>query len=169
MLNTENKERYEALFDKLVPSSGKCETLGGEILRAVSRIGYRWYNDGDKFLEGYGRETVNPAVRFLIHVIEKHDVTEWFKGQVDKLCERMPYSGNDDDYDSLVDGLTEAAVDCSEALELGSVPNEDGDMFDYADPVEDVDEDEEDCYEEELFADEYDEYDEDEEEEYDWN
>ena len=82
MLNTQNKERYEALFEKLVPGSGKCETLGGEILRAVSRIGYRWYNDGDKFLEGYGRETVNPAVRFLIHVIEKHDVTEWFKGNL---------------------------------------------------------------------------------------
>ena len=26
---------------------------------------YRYYNDGDVAGEGYGRETVNPAVRYL--------------------------------------------------------------------------------------------------------
>ena len=34
-----------------------CETVGGEIIRAINRLGYRWWNDGDKFFVGYGVET----------------------------------------------------------------------------------------------------------------
>ena len=45
---------YEALFDEYVPACGKAKTLGGEILRAISRIVYRYYNDGDTVWHYYG-------------------------------------------------------------------------------------------------------------------
>ena len=64
---TKNHERINQLFEKLVPASGKAENLAGELVRAMARIGYRWYNDGDQVGIGYGRETCNPAARFLIH------------------------------------------------------------------------------------------------------
>ncbi|MBR1602012.1 MAG: hypothetical protein IJ667_01060, partial [Synergistaceae bacterium] len=64
------KEIYEArfneLFDELVPSKDKADSLAGELIRAVSRIGHRYYNDGDMLGVGWGRETVNPAGRFLL-------------------------------------------------------------------------------------------------------
>ena len=41
------EETLDGLFDKYVPVSGKAETIGGEIVRAISRITYRFYNDGD--------------------------------------------------------------------------------------------------------------------------
>ncbi|MBR0043622.1 MAG: hypothetical protein IJP56_02140 [Synergistaceae bacterium] len=57
--------RIDELFDELVPSSGAADSLAGELVRAVSRIGYRYYNDGDWLGIDGGRETVNPAGRFL--------------------------------------------------------------------------------------------------------
>ena len=59
------EEKINALFEELVPASGKAATVAGEIIRAISRIGYRNYNDGDHLGVGYGRETCNPAGRYL--------------------------------------------------------------------------------------------------------
>lgn len=56
---------FNKMFDELVPNSGKAETKAGEILRAMARICYRWYNDGDMLGVGYGKQTCNPAGRFL--------------------------------------------------------------------------------------------------------
>lgn len=58
--------KMQELFEKYVPDSGAAETVGGEIVRAMNRIGYRFYNDGDMCHVGYGRETVNPACRYLV-------------------------------------------------------------------------------------------------------
>lgn len=63
MTAAENK--INKLFEELVPTSGKADTVAGEIIRAVSRVGYRWYNDGDMIGRGYGKETCNPAARYL--------------------------------------------------------------------------------------------------------
>lgn len=37
---------YAKLWDKLVPASGKCETVEGELLRAATRLTYDYYNNG---------------------------------------------------------------------------------------------------------------------------
>lgn len=59
------EQRISELFGALVPPTGKANTVAGEIIRAISRIGYRNYNDGDHVGVGYGRETCNPAARYL--------------------------------------------------------------------------------------------------------
>ena len=46
-LNDAEKKVHEELFNKYVPVYGKAATLGGEILRAINRIVYKFYNDGD--------------------------------------------------------------------------------------------------------------------------
>jgi hypothetical protein len=33
-------------FNALVPGSGKCDTLQGELIRASSKISYDWFNNG---------------------------------------------------------------------------------------------------------------------------
>lgn len=40
------QERYTQLADELIPASGGCETLGGEVLRAATRIYWDAYNNG---------------------------------------------------------------------------------------------------------------------------
>ena len=54
------------LFEELVPDIGAAETKAGELVRAVSRIGYRFFNDGDKIGVEYGNETCNAAARYIM-------------------------------------------------------------------------------------------------------
>lgn len=63
---TAAENRINALFEELVPVSGKADTVAGEIVRAVTRIAYRNRNDGDHVGVGYGKETCNPAARYLM-------------------------------------------------------------------------------------------------------
>lgn len=64
---TEKEARLDAMFEELVPVQGKADSLAGEIVRAVTRIQYRHWNDGDRIGIGYGKETCNPAARFLLN------------------------------------------------------------------------------------------------------
>lgn len=41
------QEEYNTLYDEMVPASGHAETKVGEVLRAVSRLGYEYYNNGN--------------------------------------------------------------------------------------------------------------------------
>jgi hypothetical protein len=59
------EDRNTVLFAKLVPASGKCDTVEGEMLRAINRMIYRYYNDGDFWFEGYGCKTAGPAEAYL--------------------------------------------------------------------------------------------------------
>ena len=65
MALTSNEQRINELFEELVPPQGKAGTVAGEIIRAVCRIHYRNWNDGDHIGVGYGRETCNAAARYL--------------------------------------------------------------------------------------------------------
>lgn len=52
-LNAEDNEFHDAMYDRYVPSGGAANTLGGEILRAINRIIYKFYNDGDTVARFY--------------------------------------------------------------------------------------------------------------------
>ena len=52
-MNKALMNRVNTRFEELVPLEGKADTLAGEIVRAISRIGYRFYNDGDQVGVGY--------------------------------------------------------------------------------------------------------------------
>ena len=64
------ERRIDKFFDELVPSKGPAKDRSGEIIRAFSRIAYRFENDGDMLGKGYGRETCNPAGRYLREVLD---------------------------------------------------------------------------------------------------
>lgn len=58
-------KRFEELTDLHMKPEGKSDTVRGELIRAVNRIGYRFYNDGDQIGIGYGNETCNAAGRYI--------------------------------------------------------------------------------------------------------
>ena len=156
--------QFENKFAAYVPAMGNAPTMGGEMVRAMNRIGYRYLNDGDKLNDGFGRETVNPAARYLMA-----------KGSDDvkDALEQMwaPYSGDyysDEQYEMMLTELGNALlIQFDEQPDLFSTPNKE-DMFDYADKYEDRDDsydDEEEYYEEEEEDDYEDDY--EDEEEYD--
>ena len=126
---TKNHERINQLFEELVPASGKAESLAGELVRAMARIGYRWYNDGDQVGIGYGRETCNPAARFLIHKGNK---------EVSDLAASIWGIHSEEVYEKRIDLLVGAVADYVESHpELRTLPTTD--MWDLYDPDEDMD------------------------------
>ena len=140
-----NKERFNSLFEELVPTSGKADSLAGEIARAVGRIGYRFYNDGDQIGIGYGKETCNPAARFLLRKLPK---------ETGDLVAALWGMASEDAYEAVLDILAGKVVDYIEGHpELRGLPTED--MFSYRDAYEDVDDEEEE--EEEYWEEEDDE------------
>lgn len=134
---TKNHERINQLFEELVPASGKAENLAGELVRAMARIGYRWYNDGDQVGIGYGRETCNLAARFLIHKGNK---------EVSDLAASIWGIYSEEAYEKLIDLLAGAVADYVEGHpELRTLPTIDmWDLRDLDEDVDDWDEEEED-------------------------
>lgn len=128
------RDKMDVLFEELVPTSGKCDSLAGEIIRAASRIGYRFFNDGDQLGIGYGKETCNAAGRFLIK-----RTNEKIAGIV---CDMFGLYA-EEMYEAKLKDLLDAVVEYVEGNpELRQTETED--MFDYYDKYEDVDDSDED-------------------------
>ena len=116
------------MFDELVPSSGKASTVAGEIVRAVTRIGYRYLNDGDRIGIEYGNETCNAPARYLQATVHDSKVIH----QIDKMWGTL-YKDRD------VDILVNLVVDyLDKNPELKTKRNHE-DMWDYFDKYEDQD------------------------------
>lgn len=150
----------DELFNALVPDSGKADTKGGEVVRAVERIVYRFLNDGDYIGYGYGNETCNAPARYLTE--ERADALSGKSAKF--LCDALSgITYNDEDYsDRLLVLMNDACAYCDNN-EDSKKPNED-DMWNWR-TDSDLDyheEDEEDDY---WYEDE-EEYEEDEEEDF---
>ena len=107
---------FDELFGILVPPSGKASTQAGELLRAVGKIIYRDYNDGDKFYQGYGLETCGPAAAFLM------DNGYWddFERIVDQVT---GYGEMDDDrYTKAIEEIRDKIIDDVQDIDLLSQP-----------------------------------------------
>lgn len=148
------EEMNEVLFDELVPSMGKSYTEGGEILRAVNRIQYRYWNDGDIAGQGYGKRTVNPAVRFLDLVVDRLKYSN-FRTLVNKFLDYVYGTYvSDSEYDVSVNMLVKEAIIYIAQKKLYEVSN--GiDMLDCAFPEVDKEDDYED--EDDFFEEDFDE------------
>jgi len=142
-------KRNDALFSKLVPGSGDSETVEGELIRAINRIIYRWFNDGDYFYKGYGAETAGPAHSFLTNSNQiPFDLQSTLTSIFDKAM-----GAPEDGYERLIQFALEKVVDHVEATPEDEYTKLDRGMFDFESEFED--EEEEDDY--------YDEYEEEEE------
>ncbi|MCR5414310.1 MAG: hypothetical protein K6F50_06245 [Kiritimatiellae bacterium] len=128
MTEAEKKE-WAAMEDRLMPPSGKADTVAGEIIRATGRIWYRWWNDGDKINVGYGKETCNGTARYLEKIRGADFPAEIWGGRLD-----------DDGYTKFTDGLVDEMYAFIKAHpELETAPNGEDSRKDFID--EDLDRD----------------------------
>ena len=92
----------DMVFDTgIVPGSGKADTKAGEIIRAMMRVIYRYYNDGDKFFEGYGLETAAPSIAYLIDTID--EVATYVGNMVERLYDYDSDAKYNDAIETLAD------------------------------------------------------------------
>lgn len=124
------EQRLEELFDELVPANGKAATVAGEIVRAMNKIAYRSFNDGDHVGVGYGKETCNPAARYLMARAG---------AEVKTAVGNLWGISRDDIYDAALMALEAAVIGyIDQHPELKAIPNCE-DMWDFRDKDEDVD------------------------------
>ena len=132
-MTEEQKKEWAAMEDRLMPGMGKAETVAGEIIRAVDRIWYRWWNDGDKINVGYGKETCNGTARYLEKIRGTDFPVEIWGGRL-----------NDDEYTKFTDGLVDEMYAFIKAHpELETTPNSEDSRMDFIDNDLDRDVDDE--------------------------
>jgi hypothetical protein len=148
-IKKELEDRNEPLYAKLVPGQGDAETLEGEILRAINRIIYRWFNSGDKYYEGYGTETAGPAHSFLVNA--NHPL----KAIMNRLFREFI---SDDEYEKMLNDILEAILTHIESKQGEYTKNTLGGIFKYEPEFEDEEEEYEDPYEDYGYDDEDDDY-----------
>jgi len=147
--------KLQTYFDKLVPPSGNSQFLEGEMLRAINRIIYRSYNDGDYFYQGYGAETVGPAMAFLTN---HREIPIEIRRQIIDI-EREAVGSVDKNYEDYLYQIAEIILDYLDSKNGEFTPST-ADLFDYNseydsseeddeddDPGFDYDDDEDDMYE----------------------
>lgn len=98
------EDTLEVLFKGLVPPTGSAETVAGEYVRAIMRIIYRDYNDGDKFFEGYGLETCGSSAEYLYD--------HGFAKEIASIIDRAHLLADDDDkYTEAIWKLAEKVIE----------------------------------------------------------
>lgn len=156
--NSEATDYINDIFHKYVPGMGKSDVVAGEIARATARIVYRYLNDGDKLGVGYGRETVNPAARYLMA-----NTTSRIKDVItEELWSEDPYyeTVDDNEYEnSLYELIVLVAEYLKDNPDLTEKENS-TDMWNLRDPEEDVDDPDPDEDEDEYYDDYEEEFDE---------
>ena len=135
------QKEYDELWARLVPARGPAATKAGEALRAMSKLYYRWYNDGDRVTPTMSKWDVDgSAARAFSYLYQ-------FRGQglnAKNLMEAVVEAVTEDDYELALEKAVDAVVEW--AAGQPETPNEDDFLsgeFDgaYEFNIEDEDED----------------------------
>ena len=120
--NGKYNHEYEILWRRLVPAEGKANTVAGEVLRAVSRLYYRWYNDGDRVTPSVDSwavtESVFSAFNFLYQF---RDPGSGFSTKA--LMEDIVFAATEEDYELALERALDAIIEW--AAGQPDTPNED--------------------------------------------
>ena len=133
---------------KLVPSEGKANTIAGEIIRATSRLQYRFFNDGDMVFWDEGNDTCNAAYRYLETYFENIDT---IRSYIDVLRNA---AGMPEDYTQAINDLVNKICNYLNSHDELQTTENNTDMWDfYVAGVDDMwdEEEEEDDYDEDDF------------------
>ena len=97
MCSGKYQKDYDELWERLVPSRGNAATKAGEVLRAVSRIYYRWYNDGDRIQPRLNESVAVSAIKAFKYLYQFLDLGSGFSTR--KLMEDIVFADTEEDYE----------------------------------------------------------------------
>lgn len=135
-------DRFDGLNDKYLPVEGEGETKATQIVTAVSKLVYKYYNDGDVFdnthaLEGWAND-LSTYANWLYH-----RTTEAVQGILNKVYNCY----TNEDYEDLLKELADELFKEDYLAEQDKIKKEFS-IYDYEGKFKfvEVDEDEEDYY-----------------------
>ena len=103
-INWSYYDKFEELIDKYMPMRGEGETKASQIVTAVNKLVYKWYNDGDVFdnthaLEGWA----NDLSSYANWLYEYTDA--------DSILSKIAHCLNESDYEDLLKELADKLLD----------------------------------------------------------
>ena len=112
--NGKHQATYAAQWDELVPATGKAGTMQGEVLRAASRLYYRWFNDGDR-IEQNGPRTDSSAEDAWGFLHNAHELLKSNEGKdalkaIADLAVDAALARTEDAYEEALERLADAAT-----------------------------------------------------------
>lgn len=136
MENLRNEARVNKLFEHLVSREGQSDTCEGEMIRAVCKLGYRFFNDGDKYFEGCGIES--SAGNAHAYLVSKSILCVPLLKMFQEHCDFMP----DNEYVKGLEIITDYICDYVETqINNNTLHKNDCDMLDCAPMFDDEDDD----------------------------
>lgn len=99
----ENKNIFSLLnniFSKLVPPSGPAETLVGELVRAMTMLGYAYFEYGSTFEDNI---KLNSCLLYLLDFIEEHGEEDDYPHALEEIDSFS--ASEDDSYEELLSNL----------------------------------------------------------------
>lgn len=131
-------DKFLALEDKYLPEKGEGETRATQIVTALTKLIYKWYNDGDVFdnthhLQGWANDL--------------SDYANWLWEHTDahRILDKIVYCYTENDYEDLLKELADKLYDetflakMNAKEKVGTIYNCDG-KFKFVDSYEDDDE-----------------------------
>ncbi len=98
---------FEELYE-VVSDTDLIDTIGGNILAACNKIIYRFYNDGDLFYKGYGKEVLSGPIMYILNHVE--DLEDVFTEAVSD-CDNSGKSIENKKYEKHLNIIKDAVVD----------------------------------------------------------
>jgi hypothetical protein len=98
-------DKFEEIVDKYLPIRGEGITKATQIVTAVNKLIYKWYNDGDVFdntywLDGWANDLSSYA-NWLARYTEK----------AKEILDKITICYDSDDYEDLLSRLADALLD----------------------------------------------------------
>ena len=143
-------DKFDGIINKYLPMQGEGETKATQIVTAVNKLVYKWYNDGDVFDNSYAMEgwanDLSSYANWLYHNTKAEEVLDKISGCL-----------NDSDYEELLKELADVLLDEEYLAEKDKVEKV-GTIYDCNGKFKFVEVEEEDddyCYDDEEDEEEY--------------
>lgn len=98
-------DKFDGIIDKYMPTRGEGETKASQIVTAVNKLIYKWYNDGDVFdntfhMDGWWNDLSSYA-----------NWLEAYTEKVEKILWKIVSCWDDNDYEDLLKELADTLLD----------------------------------------------------------
>lgn len=161
--------KFKNILDKYMSNSGEGETMASQIVTAINKLIYKWYNDGDVY------DNVNSGMQGWANDLS--DYANW----LDKYCkpasrilDSIYNCSNDDEYENILKALADKCLDekylstMEEKPKQGSIydcegqyefkeQDENDEWEDYTVDFDDEEDEDEDYYDDDEYLDSMDE------------
>lgn len=101
-------EKFKPVNDKYLPAYGEGDNMATQIVTAVNKLIYKWYNDGDVFDNSYCLAGWANDLSSYANWLHEH-TTEECASILESVWECM----NDEDYENMLVLLADYMLDCA--------------------------------------------------------